>query len=1096
MASKTIEAWLSDLGLSQYNDLFEENGIDFDILSEVTADHLKELGISALGHRLKLVKAIAALNVPPETIKASDALTGLATAERRQLTIMFCDLVGSTAISARLDPEDYRDLMTLYQETVSNVVTKAGGHVAKYLGDGVLIYFGYPIAQEDAAERATRAGFEIIEAVAALDPPSEGRLQVRLGVATGLVVVGDLVGDGVEEASAVAGETPNLAARLQTLAAPDQIVIGEKTRGLMGEMFVYEKLEDVHLKGFDARQNAWRVLSEAHSQERFTMGAGREKLSPLVGRDTERARLMAAWDAAKSGMGRVFLISGEAGIGKSRLAHEIVDQGYRDEARVLNYQAAPYFMNTAYYPIRRHMEYMLDLSGEKDEEARLDKLEELVVSETDVNGARALMASFLSLPTDRYPPLNLSPALQKSRTIDMLIEQIIVQSKRGPMLLHFEDLHWTDPTSLEFLDRFMGALKDHPILLVATFRPDFAHDWSGDHVETCELSRLTRDDIETLLDRLTVGSGLSTEQRAKLLDRSDGVPLFAEELTRFVLDAKSYVEGEHVVPDSLQDSLMARLDKLGATRELAQIAAAIGREFDIDLLSQVTRLPPANVTASMAQLVEADLVDPSRSGTSWTFRHALLQEAAYRSMLRRRRQDLHGKIAKTLEDKFPERCETGPEQVANHFVAAGLGARSVPYWLTAGKAAWARASAKEALASLGQGLELVEEIKDASERAKLELQLQSTLGVVHFAATSYASPQAQAAFERARELSELVDDSDLRVGVLYGIGAFETMRGDVGAGHETFSALASEAERSGNRRYEVYSASMQAWSYFNRGDYGQSVHHGERVLALYKDGVMEQPGPRLSAAEPKVISECFRSAALWSLGHPDQAVEVGNGIIEYARTLLDPYSLVYALANGVIRILDWTGEWDPVMELTEECSSLAGEYGYGFLGLWASMWRARAMAQNGQLDEAEKMMAGSIAACKNAGVHYHRVCFEANHARLLLSMDRIDEAAKVLDGLDDALIKGGELNHTIELSLVRAELAQVQGRPADAEAQYRVALRSAEERSALSWQLRAALGLAPLMENKEVQKEMIAPIYAQFKEGFASNDLKAAGAYL
>lgn len=1096
MTKTSLKDWLAELNLPQYNDIFEENEIDLDVLSEVTADHLQQMGISKLGHRLKLLKAIAALETTRERENTSDHLTGVETAERRQLTIMFCDLVGSTAISARIDPEDYRDLMTLYQETVSNAVTKAGGHVAKYLGDGVLIYFGYPIAQEDAAERATRAGFEIIDAIAALDPVAEDRLQVRLGVATGIVVVGDLIGDGVEEASAVAGETPNLAARLQGLAKPGQIVIGEKTRLLLGKLFIYEAIPDVQLKGFDNIQGAWRVVSESHSQERFSMGVGRDKLSPLVGRDEQRARLISSWNEAKCGKGRVFLISGEAGIGKSRLSHEVVEQAYRDKARVLNFQAAPYYSNTALYPIRHHLEYTLNLSAEDDNDARLRKLERVVVAETDIIGARALMASLLSLPTDRYPPLNLSPALQKSRTIDMLIEQVLIQAKSGPMLMYFEDLHWTDPTSLELLESFISRLPGHPILLLATYRPDFQHDWYGDHIETCALSRLTTGEIEALMDNLTDGMGVSPEQRAKLLNRSDGVPLFAEELIRFVMDAKNGIDGAHVVPDSLQDSLMARLDKLGSTRRLAQIGAAIGREFDVELLAEVTGTAVPKLKTAMAQLVDADLVVASRDGNSWTFRHALLQEAAYRSMLRRRRQNLHGKIASTLEEKFPERCQTGPEQVANHLVAADLGARSVPYWLTAGKAAWARASAKEALTSLGHGLEHVAAVTDPAERAKLELQLQSTIGVVHFAATSYASPQAQAAFERARELLESVDNSDLGVAVLYGIGAFETMRGDVRKGHATFAALAAEVERSGHPRYEVYSASMQTWSYFNRGKYAQALHYGDRVLDLYKNGAMEQPGPRLSAAEPKVISECFRAAALWSVGKPDQAVEVGQDILEYARTLPDPYSLVYALANGVIRVLDWTGNWDQVMALTAECSSVADEYGYGFLGLWGSLWRARALAQDGKLEEAEKMTTGSLAALKKAGVHYHRVCFKANHARILLAMDRIDEAETLLDGLDNELEEGGELNHRIDVKLVQGTLAAARGNSAQAQVYYRAALALAEESGALSWQLRSALGLAPLLQNKTSQKDLITPIHAQFKEGFSSRDLIAAQAYL
>ncbi|WP_282169710.1 adenylate/guanylate cyclase domain-containing protein [Ruegeria atlantica] len=1093
MTTKSIAAWLNEIGLPQYTELFDENGIDLDILEDVTGDHLREMGVTVLGHRLKISKAITALKPDAAQPRPSGAMTGEESAERRHLTIMFCDLVGSTALSARLDPEDYRDLMALYQDTVSQLVKEARGHVAQYLGDGVVVYFGYPVAQEDAAERACRAALEIVEAVAALDTAAGERLQVRIGIATGLVVAGDLDQNGVNSTSAVAGDTPNLAARLQGLAKPGQIVIGKRTQSLLGDMFVYEALENIHLKGFEPGQVAWRVISTAQRQDRFAVTSARRQLTPLVGRTPERTRLMSAWEDAKSKKGSVCLVSGEAGIGKSRLTYEVVDQAKGEGATVLHLQSAPYFENTALYPIRRQIETVLGFKEDDDSEARLDKLEKLVVAEDDLNEARALMASLFSLPCDRYPPLNLSPELQKTRTIDMLIEQVIVLSKRAPLLVHFEDLHWIDPTSLDLLTKFAAKLADCQILLLVTCRPEFTHDWQVDHLETCELARLKPAEVEELLDSMTGSDAFSAEQRQQLLERSDGVPLFAEELTRSAIESRNSAD---LVPETLQDSLMARLDKLGAVREYAQIGAVIGREFDVDLLSQVTGTPLPELSDSLLQLGDADLAYPDQTGQSLMFRHALIQEAAYRSILRRRRQQLHGKIAETLEEKFPERCKSGPEQVANHFVAAGLGDRSVPYWLTAGKSAWGRASMKEALAQLSNGLEYVGEVDDLTDRAKLELQLQSTIGVVHFAATSYASPQAQTAFERARELFLDVDDPDLRVAVLYGIGAFETMRGDVSSGHDTFAALADEATRSGNTRYEVYSASMQTWSHFNRGDYAESVRYGERVLQLYDEGIWDQPGPRLSAAEPKVISECFRAAALWSLGRPDQAVKVGNDILNYTRSLPDPYSLVYALSNGVIRIHDWNGDWEQVMGLTEECSAVAGEYGYRFLGVWASFWRARAMAQLGQLDEAEKITATAVAACKNAGVHYHRVCFEANHARLLLAQDRIEDAARVLDDLDQPLQVGGELNHVLDLSLVKGELAQKRGDTSSAEQHYRAAFDAALNRSALAWQLRAALGLASLLPTKDAQRTLIEPLVAQFEEGFDSQYLKAARAYL
>ncbi len=1083
----TIETWLTELGLPQYAGVFAENGIDPEVIGELTTDHLKEMGIAVLGHRLKIAKAIAELK--PVAELPTDALSNVAQAERRHLTIMFCDLVGSTALSARLDPEDYRDVMTSYQEAVSQVVTGAGGHVAKYLGDGVLIYFGYPIAQEDAAERACRAGLEIIEAIAGLKTLATDALKVRIGVATGIVVVGDLFGDGVEEVSAVAGETPNLAARLQGLAQPGQIVIGDKTHALLGEMFVYDKLPDVHLKGFEADQTAWRVTGEAESAERFTVAPGRERLSPLVGRDAELEQVLTAWDATKAGAGQVVMVSGEAGIGKSRLAHEVLVQAKADGATILHYQSAPYYGNTAFHPIRRQIEGILQLGSEKDDDSRLTKLEKLVMTDGDVMESYALMASLLGLPLDRYPPLNLSPALQKSRTIDVLIEQTVQLARKTPVIVHFEDLHWIDPSSMELLTRFVSALRQHPIMMLATARPEFTHAWEGNHIHHSELSRLSKSQLKELLVSLTKGTKLTEEQRKKLYERSDGVPLFAEELVRFVQEDGA---GEGDVPDSLQDSLMARLDKLGHSRDLALIGATIGREFDAALLGYVSGLDTDTITRQMADLERSDLVNPSRARESWVFSHALLQEAAYRSMLRSPRQELHRRIAETLETHFPDRCELGPEQVANHFTSAGEGARAVPYWLTAGKTAWARASMKEALAHLGRGLEYVGDVTDTHDRAKLELQLQSTLGVVHFAATSYASSQAQEAFERCRELFAEVNDRDLRIAVLYGIGAFETMRGDIISGHRTFGALAEDVALSGNARYEVYSESMLAWSHYNRGNFSEVVHHANRVLELYEAGVWDEPGPRLSAADPKAISECFRAAALWSLGFPDQAVQVGNDLLDYAGTLPDPYSQVYALANGVIRMHDWVGNWNAIVPLTEKCNQIGIEYGYGFLGLWSSVWQARAMAQNGDLEAAEEITSKTVEGFKAVGVRYHSVCFEAGHARLFLMMDRVDDAAALVETLAEPLEKGGEFAHKVDLDLVRGEVARAQGSP-EAEAHFRAAMKTAQDQNALSWELRAALALSDYVPDRAA---LLEPLLARFEEGFDTHDLKAARALI
>ncbi|HZC97431.1 MAG TPA: AAA family ATPase, partial [Bradyrhizobium sp.] len=598
-----VVAWLRGLGLEQYAPAFRDNDIDSEVLPELTAEDLISIGVTSVGHRRKLLAGIAALRQKPLPSSEETAPTvvpipkadlgGLASssAERRQLTVMFCDLVGSTALSARLDPEDLREVIGAYHAAAARAIGDFGGFVAKYMGDGILAYFGYPQAHEDDAERAVRAGLGVVEAVRRLQLAQA--LQVRIGLATGLAVVGDLIGSGAAQEQAVIGETPNLAARLQSLAEPDAIVIAETTRRLVGSLFDYQSLGEVEVKGLPAPVRAFRVLGESRVGSRFE--ALRSGESPLIGRGEELELLQRRWDQAKSGEGRVVLISAEPGIGKSRLAEAFRESLGGEPHTRLRYFCSPHHQDSALYPFIGQLERAAGFERDDPPAARLDKLEALVAANAPAEGDLPLLADLLSVPFESgYPALDTAPQRKKERTFEALSRQLAGLAKREPVLMIFEDLHWADPSSRELLDLIVEEVERLPVLLIATFRPEFQPPWTGQpHVTSLSLRRLGRHESDELVRGIIGNAALPSEIMAEIVERTDGVPLFLEELTKAVVENAvigSIPAASLAVPATLHASLMARLDRLGsAAKEVAQIGACIGREFSYELLAVVAQ---------------------------------------------------------------------------------------------------------------------------------------------------------------------------------------------------------------------------------------------------------------------------------------------------------------------------------------------------------------------------------------------------------------------------------------------------------------------------------------------------------------------------
>ena len=1115
-----IAEWLEKLGLAEYAQRFAENGIDFSVLPDLTDQDLKEIGV-ILGHRRKILRAIANLEIerrlPAAASVAPVKTAATEIAERRQVTVMFSDLVGSTALSARMDPEDLREVISAYQKCVAETVQRIGGFVAKYMGDGVLIYFGYPQAHEDDAERAVRAGLELVAAVD--DLKTHAALQTRVGIATGLVVVGDLIGSGASQEQAIVGETPNLAARLQGIAEPNSVVIAESTRKLVGSLFELEDLGGKDLEGIAGPVRAWVALRQASVEGRFEAFHA-SGLTELVGRDEELELLMRRWSKAKNGEGQVVLLSGEAGIGKSRLTAALLQRLATEPHTRLRYFCSPQHTDSALYPIISQMERAAGFAHDDTAQAKLDKLDVLLAQTFTPRQQAALFAEMLSLPNDgRHPTLELAPQQRRQKTLEALTAQVGALSQSNPVLMIFEDAHWIDPTSLEALGQAVDRIGTLGVLLMVTYRTEFEPPWIGQpHVTALTINRLREPQIAALIDGVTGSTPLPANIKQEIIERTDGIPLFVEEMTKSVLEVAGQDAPERAVaavplasmavPASLHASLMARLDRLGPAKEIAQIGGAIGREFSHAVLAAVACKPEAELGSALARLIGAGLLfqhgDPPHA--SYLFKHALVQDAAYGTLLRAPRRSLHARIAEALESQFGDVAENQPALLARHCTEAGLIEKAADLWGKAGQRSLQRSALVEAVAQLTHALDQLAALPGtpALRRKQIELQVALITPLLHV--KGYAAPETKAAVEHARllideaeALGEGPEDPLLLFSVLFGfwVSNYVAFNGDVVC--ELAAQFLAIAEKQGATVPLMVGHGLMGTSLVLTANVAQGRTHCHAAIALY-NAAKHRPLAARFGQDQRVANLSYRALALWVLGYPEAALADLVQAISDARETGQAASVMFALGHAPLALL-WCGDYVTAAKVIEEVIALSDEKGALVWNVAGKLNQGWLFALTNKAADAVQMINSGITAWRSIGSKLWTPNYLSYLARAYAEIGQLNDAWRCIGEAMTAVETTKEGLWESEIHRMAGEIALLSSRPDAAKAQgyFEHALAVARQQQAKSWELRAAMNLARLWRDQgkvRQARELLAPVYGWFTEGFDTRDLKEAKALL
>ncbi|GAA3627696.1 AAA family ATPase [Microlunatus ginsengisoli] len=1055
---------------------------------------------------------------PAETAAKHPPAASRAAAERRQITCLFCDIVKSVELAERLDPEELQETMEAYRRACTSVVRRFEGHVQNLPGDGIMVYFGFPSAHEDDVQRAVRSGLGIVEAIGRLNGQIQSErdpsLHVRVGIDTGVVVAGAVRADQGLEGLAAFGVTPSVAARLQGLAAPDAVVISAATYGLIAGYFDCRELGFRSIRGLSQPMAVYQVMHESGARSRLDVAAQRG-LSPMQGRDGELGDLTERWANARAGRGGVALVAGEPGIGKSRLIWALQQHvAQSPDAYLIRLACSPYFANTAFYPIIQLLERFLEFGPDDSVDQRLDKLDGLLAQYGfEAPSVVPILATLLGVPFEaRYVQPEAPAERQRQLTIEALVRMILIRAAHQPVLVVVEDLHWADPSSMDVLTQLIERVPQTRQLVVFSFRPEFVPPWSDPRFGRLNLNRLGTDASARIVTEVA-GMPVPAEQLGQLVGKADGVPLYLEELTKLLVE-QGLIRGngqrrsarplpELAIPATLADSLTARLDRLGDAKGVAQLGAVIGRHFSYELLAAVSEetvsMDSGALSQNLARLVDAGVlfVDRDQHGETYTFKHALIQDAAYTSLLRSTRRQYHRHIAQALSEQFPGSVDTAPELLARHYTQAGMVAESVPCWLHAGERASRASAYVEAIAHLTTGLDLLAELPDGPQRSGVELQFRLALGPAYMALRGYAAPEVEACYQRARELCRELGDTPQLAPVLHGLWSYYIVR----AQHTSALTLGEQVLQLGataNDDWLLLQGNMEAgWSRFFLGQFEHARIHLERVIELYDHDRYGSHafiyGDNLGTSASGALAQ-----VLWMIGYPDQSLRLTQATLATLRTRVEhPYSVAFGLDVAAF-MRQYRGDAAATRSLADEAYTLSDQHGLAFTGAMAAIFKGWVLTREGRLDEGLAQLRRGLADQLATGAELVRPYWLCLIAEACLHSDAVSDALALLDDAEAAADRTGERVWEAEIHRLRGQGLLAASKAVNpegirsAEGSYRRALDVARRQGARSLELRAAVFLCRLWltQGREREaRELLAPIYGWFTEGHDAPDL-------
>jgi class 3 adenylate cyclase/tetratricopeptide (TPR) repeat protein len=1103
--NSNLAEWLKANDLERFRSIFEENEVDFSTLRLLKDDDLKEIGLP-FGPRKRILSLLREENAP--NISApSPHFVGAPLGERRQLTVLFCDMVGFTALSQKLDPETLQVVIRAYEEACSSCIVRFEGYVFTCLGDGVVAFFGFPLAHEGEAGRAIRAGLDIIEAMTSLELPIPERLQVRIGIATGIVVV------STGERNAV-GDTMNLASRLQTIAKPGSLIVSDRTRRLAGDEFVYEDFGAKDLKGVGGQPRVFRVVGVGAAESRFE-AATQRGMTLMVGRNEEIAALLDAWRSVReTGTGRVVVLQGEAGIGKSRIVNSLRERFQNQSLKTLVLQCSPFYVNSAFFPVRAWLERSVGLVRDADPKSRLDKLEAYVVGRLGMpKDDMRFISALLGIPyQDRYGAIPLPPKLAKEETMRALIDLARAEARAGPIFLLVEDAHWADPTTLDFLRRLSERFAEISALLVITARHEFRSPWRGrPQVATMDLAKLTAEESRIIVSRLVGGKALPPGLEAQIVARADGVPLFIEELTKSILESGDLVlEGDHyaysgssadiTLPETLRDSLMARLDRVPATKEIAQVGAVIGREFSYELIAGLELTNEDTLENGLRLLTASGLATCHGEipNAVFAFSHALVQDAAYDSLLKSRRRQLHADIARLLEERWPETRESAPELLAYHYNAAGQHGAAAPLWLHAGTVAVQRFALPEAISHLRTGTTALMNTPPSKARDLLELSFRTTLGPALLAHRGWAHRDVGSTLEPAWRLAQSLNHHSSYLPILNALAVHHMCIDQLEESLHWADRLLKAGEELGDDGLQIMGYRNASAVHYWKGDFVAARRAGDQVHKLYNHEKHHSLA-LLTNNDPFTGEGIYRSQYLWMMGYPDQALAANRATEANARRGGHPFDLAFALTLGA-QIFDLLSDPDALLRRTEEAERVGRERDIPLLGeIMVEISRGIAWLRSGRAADGSAQLDRGVTRLNTTGHQIWIWYLRALQAEGLAQTGDLQGAATLMAESVKRFEGGEERSHYAEALRLRGWLLDLLGEGEAAEASLRKSIEVAQAQQAKSWELRSATTLARLQANRGRRDEalaLLAPVFDWFTEGRDTKDLMTAAQVL